>query len=736
MFAIYKRELKSYFHSFIGLLFIAVTLFFVGLYYTVYNLVYGYPYFSYAISSVIFAFLLSMPILCMRVMSEERKNKTDQLILTAPVSVGQIIMGKFLALLTVLAIPTLIICIYPLVLSSFGSVPMGDAYMAILAFFLYGMTSIAICLWVSSLTESQVIAAVLGFGMLFLGYMMSGIISVISTSENIITKVLGSYDMYTPFAYLLNGTLEVTSIVYFLSLTVLALFLAVQSVQKRRYSISTKSLSFGAYSSGMIVIAVIITVVVNVMVGQLPTSWTSLDLTSEKLYSLTDQTKSFLETLDEDVTIYVIVNEDNADTTVSQTLKRYEEFSSHITVEYVDPTVNPLFHTQYTSSSISSHSLIVVSETRSQVIDYSELYVSEFDYSTYSYSTTGYDAEGQITSALDYVTSDEIPKAYILTGHSEYTLSSNFTEALSKENVETETINLMDYDEVPEDAACLLILAPSSDLSTDDKDKVIAYLERGGKVITTTMYTEKELTNYEELLAYMGITLVDGMVVEGSSSYYYQSPFYLLPEIKYCDYTTGVYGSYYVFAPYGQGLQLSSDDDSIEYTEILKTSSASYSKVDLMNATDYIKSDEDVDGPFVLGVEAVKTLEVATEATEADTDEVDEEAEDTDEEAEEDTQETAVETIEATMVVYSCSELFTDSASQMVGGANQVLFTNTVSRFVDHEVSTSIPVKSYEVSYLTLTQANIFKIAAVVMGVLPVGCLIVGFVIWFKRRKK
>ena len=102
MLAIYKRELKSYFRSFIGLLFIAVTLFFVSLYFTVNNLLYGYPYFSYAIGGVIFVFLITVPILSMRIMAEERRSKTDQLILTAPVSVGGIIFGKFLALMTMM----------------------------------------------------------------------------------------------------------------------------------------------------------------------------------------------------------------------------------------------------------------------------------------------------------------------------------------------------------------------------------------------------------------------------------------------------------------------------------------------------------------------------------------------------------------------------------------------------------------------------------------------------------
>ena len=112
MLAIYKKELKSYFHSFIGFLFIGVSLFFIGLYYFVYCLLYGYPYFSYVVNSVVILFMLTVPVLTMRIMAEERRSKTDQLILTAPITVGKIVMGKFLALLTILAVPTAISAVH------------------------------------------------------------------------------------------------------------------------------------------------------------------------------------------------------------------------------------------------------------------------------------------------------------------------------------------------------------------------------------------------------------------------------------------------------------------------------------------------------------------------------------------------------------------------------------------------------------------------------------------------
>lgn len=703
MLAIYKRELKSYFRSFIGLLFIAVTLFFLGLYFTVYNLLNGYPYFAYSVSSVIFLFMLSVPILTMRILAEEKRSKTDQLILTAPLSVGAVVMGKFLALVTIFLIPTLIACVYPLIMANFGSVPMGEAYLSILAFFLFGTASIAVGVFISSLTESQVIAAVLSFAVLFLGYMMPSICSIISYTGNLLTRLLGCFDMYTPFANLLEGTLNIGSIVYFVSLTALVLFLTVQSIQKRRYSVSVKNLSFSAYSTGMIALAIAVVAAANLVIGEMPSSWTAIDLTSEKLYSLTDQTKEFVNNMQEDVTIYVIVNEDNQDTTLGQTLQRYDDLSDHITVEYVDPTVNPRFHTQYTDSAISINSLIVVSDKRNRVIDYSDIYESSFDYSTYTSTTTGYDGEGQITSALDYVLSDDLPKVYLTEGHGEYSLSSSFTDALTKENVEYETINLMDYDTVPEDTACLIINGPQSDLSADDADKVISYLESGGKVILITGYTGSEMPNRDALLEYMGMSVADGLVVEQDQNYYYRSPYYLLPDVSADTYTSGIYGNYYIFAPYSQGILIADEEaEGMTYTTFLSTSESAYSKVDITNMENFEKSEGDIDGPFGVGVEAVKALEEG----------------------------------EATMAVYSCDQLFTDDANVMVSGANQMMFVNTVGGFVDHEVSVSIPVKSYQVSYLTVNQSDAVLIGLVTTIVLPVGCLAAGFVIWFRRRKR
>lgn len=703
MFAIYKRELKAYFRSFIGFLFIAVTLFFLGLYFSVYNLINGYPYFSYVISGVAFIFLVSVPILTMRVLAEEKRSKTDQLILTAPVSVGGVVMGKFLALITIFLVPVVIICFYPLIMTHFGSVPLGEAYLAILAYFLFGMTAIAIGLFVSSLTESQVIAAVLGFAILFVGYMMKSICNLISSTGNWLTKILGCFDLSTHFSELLNGTLNLEGIVYYVSLTALVLFLTVQSIQKRRYSVSVKHFSVGAYSTGMIAAAVAVVVVLNIVMGELPSSWTSIDLTSEKLYSLTDQTKEYVDGIQDDVTIYVLASEDSQDVTLKQTLQRYEDLSKHIKVEYVDPTINPTFANQYTDQQVSTNSLIVVSDKRNKVINYSSIYESSVDYQTYSSTTTGYDGEGQITSALDYVLSDDMPKAYATTGHGETSISGTFTSGLKKENVDYESLNLMDYDAVPEDASVLIINAATSDFSTDDKDKVVDYLNNGGNVVFIASYAAQDTPNLDSILEYMGMHLADGIVVDQGTENYYRSPYYLLPTISVSTYTSGVYGNYYVFAPLSKGIVIENEDaENMTYTTFLGTSDQSYSKLNVGNMDNADKEDGDVDGPFGIGVAAQKTVDDKT----------------------------------ATLVAFGCDQMFTDEASSMVGGANLTVFTNTVGSFADHDVSVSIPVKEYERSRLTVSQASVFAIAPIVTVVLPVAFLVAGFVIWLTRRKR
>ena len=182
MTGIYKRELRSYFYSMIGYVFIAFLTAFVGIYFMVYNLNMGYPYFSYALSGGLFILLIAIPVLTMKSFSEERRSKTDQLLLTAPVTLGQIVWGKYLAMVSIFAVPNSIFCLFPLVIKASGNAYFKVDYCAILAYFLLGCVYIAVGMFLSSLTESQIIAAISTFGVLLVLYLWNGLMDFLPSS--------------------------------------------------------------------------------------------------------------------------------------------------------------------------------------------------------------------------------------------------------------------------------------------------------------------------------------------------------------------------------------------------------------------------------------------------------------------------------------------------------------------------------------------------------------------------
>lgn len=288
MRAVWKREFQSHFQSMIGYVFVAVLMVFIGIYFLAYNMMSGYPYFSYTLSSALIVLVFAIPVLTMKSFSEERKTKTDQLLLTAPISVGKIVMGKFLGMASLLLIPMLFSCLCPLVIKMQGTSYLMVDYSTIFAFFLIGCTYIAIGMFISSLTESQVIAAVATIGILFIVQMWEGIVGLIPTSEigsligfvivltvvvlliysmnknyivaiaieavgvlalliaynlksglfssalpNLLGKLnfLGYFDN---FAF--NNIFDVTGVVFYISVSMFFVFLTTQVLQKRRWS--------------------------------------------------------------------------------------------------------------------------------------------------------------------------------------------------------------------------------------------------------------------------------------------------------------------------------------------------------------------------------------------------------------------------------------------------------------------------------------------------------------------
>lgn len=706
MTAIFKRELKTFFTTVTGWLFIAAHVCLAGLYFFVVNLLNGDGNVADTVSSILFLLLLTTPILSMRILAEERKQKTDQLILTSPVSIGGIVWGKYLAMAAVFTVPVAVMALFPLILKSYGSVPMGESYTAILVYYLFGLACLAISLFISSLTESQVIAAVVSFAVLFVGYMMSGICSLISQTGNLVTKILGAFDFSARLNELLGGTLDLKAALYFLTIIAVFLFLTTQSIQKRRYQISVKTLQFGAYSTGMTAVVLIIAVFANLAVGALPSRYTTLDMTEEKLYSLTATTKNLVQGLAEDVNIYVLQAESRTDETLKTTLERYAELSDHVKLVYKDPVVSPEFYRNYTDS-VSLDSMIVESDKRFKVVDYSDVYERSYDYNTYTSTVTGYDAEGLLTSAIAYVTGDSAPVLYQLTGHDEYPLSGSFSEGLDKANADTADLAFLTQESVPEDAGGVMIIAPTMDLGEDDADKLIAYLEQGGSLLIETRYTDlfaQEMPNLSRVLDWFGLSVGDGLIVEPDADRMYQSPVYLLPEVKYDSLTQGVYGSDYdyILMPYAQPILIRESED-VTVTQLLTTSEDAYAKVGLDEESTLEQAEGDQAGPFAVGVKAVRTVSDDTEAQ---------------------------------LILYSSDMLFLDSTNQYTMNNNLTLFTNAVSALAGETESVSVPVKSYETYYVAASAADSVRLAILFIGLIPVVSLACGIVIWIRRRRR
>lgn len=239
MIAIYKRELKSYFRSMIGYVFIAFLALFVGIYFLAYNLNGGYPYFAYALYSVLFIFIVAVPILTMKCFAEERKSKTDQLLFTSPVSLTGIVVGKYLAMITVFLIPILLFCFYPLVIKMNGTAYFLVDYTALFVFFLLGCVYIAVGMFISSLTESQIISAIGTFAVLVIMYMWGSFLSLLpsNTAGSFLSEWLGKLDLTEILADVLaSKILNINGIILYVSLIFVFVFLTIQSIQKRRWS--------------------------------------------------------------------------------------------------------------------------------------------------------------------------------------------------------------------------------------------------------------------------------------------------------------------------------------------------------------------------------------------------------------------------------------------------------------------------------------------------------------------
>lgn len=457
----------------------------------------------------------------------------------------------------------------------------------------------------------------------------------------------------------------------------------------------------GSYSLFVTAVVLAILVVVNIFASTLPTSLTKYDISSSKLYSITSNTKVVVNNLQQDITIYWVVQADKEDAIIENLLGKYESLSSHIEVVKKNPDVFPTFTEQYTEEDVPNNSLIVESGERYRYISYNDIYESEFDSYSYTYVTSGFDGEGAITSAIDYVVTEDLPQLYVLEGHGEAELPATFAESIEKENIEVNALSLLTVDEIPEEADAIVIYAPESDISEEEKTMLADYAQSGGKLLVMAGPVEgTTLTNLNSLLSDYGVETNEGIVIEGDRNHYaFGYPYILMPEMASSDITDSLIAeNYYPILPLSQGLTVGTTTKGT-VTELMTTSYDAFSKVSGFELESYEYEDGDIYGPFALAV--------------------------------------SIETNGAGQIIwFSASDFLDDMYNAYSSGANVDLAMNAISSLIGEREAIAIRSKSLNYNYLTINDSTASTLKTLMIGVFPVVYLGIGIYVIVRKRGK
>lgn len=706
MLAIYKKEFRSYRYNVIGWLFLAVLLFFFGFYFCYYNIENGSQYIAYAFSNAVIVYLVIIPMITMRVFAEERKQRTEQLLFTSPVSVGRIVMAKYLSLVTILGIGAVVIALYPVVQAFSGSIPWSETILAECGFFLFGCACLAIGVFISSLFESQVIAAIVTFLILVIGIMMDSIAGMIAAPGGAVYSVLMVFSLSNPLNQFMNGILDLYSCTYYLTVIVLALFLTRQSILYRRGIVHGSLGKRGSILTSAGVIAGF--AVLNLGISLLPQTYTAYDLTQERMYSISDNTRNVLDTLDEEVTVYVLANEAEADPTIQTLLSRYTDYSERIHVEFRDPQEYLNFAAQYTSEALPENSFIIMGENKVSTVAYNECYVYDMtDYNYYmsygSFPTIGFDAEGQFTSAIHYVVSDELPVVYMVSGHDEYQVPDALLNQIYKENIELISLDLTTSAAIPENAGALMILGPMVDFTEDEIALLEEYVAEGGDVLILLSTLGENMTRFTHFLSEYGIGIQEGVVFEADTNYYYSYPYYLIADYSAAIVTEGLSDPKLpVLLAQCVGMEQLEAAAGVTVTPLLYTSDTAYSKTNTAEMESFDMEEGDIYGPFILGMQAQLSHADGTSSN---------------------------------LLVYGTEFLMDENVNLATSGSNYSLFVNSLKWIMGHENTVGVEAKSYTYNEVILFSQNrilIFQI--VLLGVIPGLFLVAGIILFVRRR--
>ncbi len=514
-------------------------------------------------------------------------------------------------------------------------------------------------------------------------------------------------------------------------------------MNKQKLKVGAKA---GTYSAIFTVIVIAAAIVVNLIVGALPTKLTKIDTTSEKVYSFSAETEKFVSGLSKDVTIYYVCEQGAEDTYLSETLDKYKELSSKIKVEQVNPATDPALIEKYTDTALSSNSLIVTCGDVSKVVGYGDIYYiycdvlggkisyDEFNqlnqqyYSYYGmtledyyYQSTGtvlqysvnFAGESAIVSGIDYVTTDNLPKIYVLGNGESVSLNSVLTSLLKQENYVVEPLALTEGSSglgdsamvskaIPADADTILMMGLESDISENELEILKQYVADGGNLIVATNYTSPKYENLRKLASAYGLDIATSVVLENDASYYSGAKF----KIKAS--RGGVLSnfSYDIIVSQAHGIKISETmPDGMSATELLYTSTSAYAKPLGFDTSEKLdKAEGDIEGKFALAVN------VQCEGA-------------------------------GTVSWFSSDYYLVNDIPSYNSESNSFTIYNyaymlNLASVCDKVDTISVDAVELTKGILSVTQGSANLWGVITIGIIPVTFIGVGFVVWLRRRSK
>ena len=620
MKSIWKRELQGYFYSPVGYAFMGVFLAIASLLFYMEILRQRSGDLPAFIGEMSYLWMLLCPVLTMRLLAEERQKQTDQLLLTSPVSLPGIVVGKYLAAVTVMLATTALTGLFVLVVAMYGRVYPAELTVNLLGFVLQGCAFIAMDLFLSGCAPTPAIAAALAFGANFLIWILDLIENAVQVkwiADGL--RFLSLYSRNEPF---LMGQLSFAGILFDLSFAAAFLVLTVYRLNRRRTgAVRGTRIRNGGFSALMTAMILVILAAVNIGAEALEKKhgWRQ-DYSFNAIATKSPETEQILADLKDPVHIWALFRKGDEDAPLLELLDRYAAATDKVTWEQADPGLNPALVSRFSSDSetVGSDSLIVWCEKtgRYRILGPEDYVSLSMDQETGEYTYAGWTYERSLTGAISYVTRERIPKIVILQGHGE--LDSEKTEAF-RSLLETNQYEVVagDLSTEPDPEDLLVFFSPLKDLTEQELAVLTAFAGKGGSFLFTCDYTDpvENMPRYASLLRSYGFVPLSGLVVADpaeTDTYYNGMRIYLIPEMLSTDITMDLTasGADTLLLPGARAFEEAAESDrNLTVMTVLRSGNGSYLKA-LDNQTASLDRKEgDPAGPFALGLEARRVTE-------------------------------------------------------------------------------------------------------------------------------